>query len=218
MVESAAESTVRLLDTDGDEHHFRDALAELFAGDGTIYVVSGYFTYQGDLDVRSAIVSFLERSRDNQLVVIVGTASDQFSGRIARDLWNLDEHDQVQLYRQSRGLHAKCYLRVGPNPRCIIGSANITRVAFEYNIELNVDLSRPSTDHPDIQQFLEWVTALQASSTPVRRRDIVALVQIGGSVVNWSNKARLLPKRDVALRIVPVLVVLLVLSGFFWLI
>lgn len=213
MVELTAEPSVRLLDTDDSDIRFQEALSELFDGDGTIYLISGYFTYQGYLSIRENIVSFLERSRENELVAIVSPASDQFSARIAHDLWKLDGHGQVQLYKQSRGLHAKLYFRDGPNPRCIVGSANITQVAFRYNIELNVDMSRESTDHPDLKPFLDWITNLLESSRPLRRRDIFAPVQVGGSFVNWSNKARLLPKRDVAIRVIPVLLLVFFFSG-----
>ncbi|ELY60648.1 phospholipase D family protein [Natronolimnohabitans innermongolicus] len=210
-----AEPSVGILATDSSDRRFQDALSELFSGDGTIYLVSGYFTYQGYLSIRDDIVSFLERSRDNELIALVGPASDQFSARIAHDLWSLDEHDQVQLYKQPRGLHAKLYLRDGPNPTCIVGSGNITQVAFEYNIELNVELTRSSIEHPDLRPFHEWVEDAVAASKPLRRRDILSPVQIGSSFVNWSNKARLLPLRNVALRVVPVLLLVVFLATVF---
>ena len=147
--------------------------------------------------------------------MIVGPASDQFSSRIAYDLWSLDEHDQVHLYKQSRGLHAKLYVRDGPNPRCIIGSANITQVAFEYNVELGLEMVRDSPNHPDIRPFLEWADELVATSEPLRRRDLFGPVQIGSSFVNWSNKARLLPMRNVALRVIPILLLVFLFSGLF---
>lgn len=209
------EPTIGLLGTNDSDRRFPEALADLFAGDGTVYLVSGYFTYHGYLAIRDDIVSFLERSRDNELVAVVGPASDQFSARIAHDLWALDDHGQVHLYKQPRGLHAKLYVRDGPNPRCIVGSANITQVAFEYNIELSVELTRESSEHPDLKQFLSWADELVAASEPLRRRDVIAPVQIGSSFVNWSNKARLLPTRNVALRVLPILLLLVLLAGAF---
>lgn len=206
---------LRLLETDDDDVRFRDALIELFDGDGTVYLVSGYFTYQGYLAIRDSIEQFLERSRENQLVAIVSPASDQFSSRIALDLWNLDEHDQVTILKKSRGLHAKLYLRDGPRPKCIVGSANITQVAFKYNIELNVEFERDRVDHPDMQPFLDWVEELKETSDPLRRRDLFGPVQFGGSVINWSNKARLLPARNVALRVAPVILLIIILSSVF---
>lgn len=208
-----ADSPIRLLTTDDPDRRFQDALAELFAGDGTIYIVSGYFTYQGYRAIRSDIVAFLGRSPENELIVVVGPASDQFSARIAHDLWTLDNTDQIQLYKQPQGLHAKLYVRDGPNPRCIIGSANITQVAFKYNIELSVEITRADPQHPDIQAFLTWARDLVAASRPLRRRDIYAPVQVTSSVRNWSNKARLLPRRDVALRVLPVVLLVIIVAG-----
>ncbi|MFU8868815.1 phospholipase D family protein [Natronococcus sp.] len=215
MNEPQTEPTIDLLHSDDSDVRFREALIELFDGDGTVYLVSGYFTYQGYLAIRDAVVSFLERSRENELVAIVGPASDQFSARIARDLWALDDYGQVSLYKQPRGLHAKLYVRDGPNPICIVGSGNITQVAFEYNVELNVVLRREHSDHPDVAQFLDWVDDIVAASEPLRRRDLLAPVLIGGTLTNWTNKARLLSVRDVAIRVVPVLLLLLVLSVSF---
>lgn len=216
MTEFAAEPSIRLLDTHSSEIRFQEALSDLFAGDGTIYIVSGYFTYQGYRAIRDDIVSFLERSRENELISVVSPAADQFSPTIAHDLWYLDDHDQVRLYKQPRGLHAKIYLRDGPNPTCILGSANITQVAFKYNIEINAKITRESVDHPDLEPFLEWLLELVEASDPLRRRDLLAPFQVGGSVVNWSNKARHLPKRNVALRAIPVLLLLMLISGLFF--
>lgn len=209
------EQSLGLLDTDESDRRFKHALADMFTGDGTIYLVSGYFTYHGYLAIRENIVSFLERSRENELIIVVGPGSDQFSGRIAYDLWKLDDNDQVKLYKQPRGLHAKLYLRDGPNPECILGSGNITQVAFEYNIELNFRMQRESSEHPDIKQFIEWADDLVTSSQPLRRRDIFGPVQVGNSFVNWSNKARLLPARNVALRVLPMLLLFLSLAILF---
>ena len=215
MTEITTEPSIRLLDTDNSDLRFQKSLADLFAGDGTIYLVSGYFTYQGYLTIRPNIIDFLERSRDNELVVIVGPASDQFSPRIAHDLWSLDDHDQISLYKQPRGLHAKLYLRDGPEPKCIIGSGNITQVAFAYNVELNVELIRDDSDHPDIRPFLEWLEETIEDAAPLRRRDLLAPVLIGSSFVNWSNKAKLLPIRNVALRVLPIVLLLVLLAGLF---
>lgn len=212
------ESTVGLLGTLDDDRRVQAALGDLFAGDGTIYIISGYFTYNGYRSIRDDIVSFLERSPDNELIAVVGPASDQFSARIAHDLWDVDDNDQVRIYKQPRGLHAKLYVRDGPEPRCIVGSANITQVAFEYNIELGVEMTRADSDHPDLEPFLEWADRLVARSEPLRRRDIIGPVQVGSSVANWSNKARLLPARNVALRMTPVILLAILVAVVFYLI
>lgn len=212
-MERADQSSVQLLETDSSDIRFQEALAELFAENGTVYIVSGYFTYQGYRAIRDDIVSFLERSRENKLVAVVSPASDQFSPRIAHDLWSLDDDDQVKLYKQPQGLHAKLYIRDGPSPMCLLGSANITQVAFKYNIELNVKIARESIDHPDLKPLLDWMLELIETSDELRRRDLLPPVQIGGSVINWSNKARHLPKRNVVLRVVPALLVLVLFSA-----
>lgn len=212
---TTTEAGLRLLGTNDGDRRVEDALSDLFAGDGTVYVVSGYFTYHGYLAIRDDVVNFLERSPDNELVVVVGPASDQFSPRIARDLWSLGAGDRVRIYKRPRGLHAKLYVRDGPEPRCIVGSANITQVAFRYNIELGVEMTREDADHPDVAQFLEWVEELVADAEPLRRRDLLAPVQVGTSLVNWSNKARLLPARHVALKVTPVLVLVGLLAVLF---
>lgn len=215
MSETIPEPGIRLLGTHDAERRVQEALTDLFSGDGTIYLVSGYFTYQGYRAIRDDIVSFLRRSSANELIAIVSPASDQFSARIAMDLWDLDQGDQVQIYKQPRGLHAKLYIRDGPAPRCIVGSANITQVAFEYNIELGLEMVRDSPSHPDLQPFFDWLDEIVSKSRPLRRRDIFGPLQVGSSLINWSNKARLLPVRNVALRIVPVLFLLLLFSSIF---
>ena len=202
-----------LIATDSSDLRFQQKLSELFDGDGTIYLVSGYFTHQGYLSIRDDIRSFLERSRENTLLVVVGPSSDQFSPRIATDLWSLDEDDQVHIYKQPRGLHAKLYLRDGPDPRCIIGSANITQVAFAYNIELNIELRGGVDDTSTLSPFRDWVEELIEQSERLRRRDILPPVLIVGSVINWSNKARILPVRNVVLRAIPLLFILLLFTA-----
>jgi hypothetical protein len=215
MSRNDAETGLRLLDTDSSEVSFKEALSGLFDGDGTVYLVSGYFTYQGYDAIRDDIASFLERSEDNELIVVVSPASDQFSPRIANDLWGMDDDDQVRIYKQPRGLHAKLYIRDGPNPTCILGSANITQIAFKYNTEINVQITRDDIEHPDLKQFRDWMVELVESSEPLRRRDLFAPLQVTGSVANWSNKARYLPKRNVALRAVPVILFIILSYGVF---
>ncbi|MGM0606205.1 MAG: phospholipase D-like domain-containing protein [Halobacteriota archaeon] len=210
MVETG--STIDLLGTLVTDRSAQQALADLLAGDGIVYVVSGYFTYHGYRSIREDVVSFLDRSRENELVVIIGPASDQFSARIARDLWRLDADGQVHLYKYPRGLHAKLYLRDGPNPRFILGSANITRVAFEYNVELGMQVTADSREAPEVEPFIEWAETLRTQATSLRRRDVVPIVQVGNAVANWTNKAKLLPARNVAVRVTPVLVLIVLLA------
>ncbi|MFW5984542.1 MAG: NgoFVII family restriction endonuclease, partial [Halobacteria archaeon] len=71
MNRNDGETGLRLLDTNSSEVRFKEALSRLFDGDGTIYLVSGYFTYQGYDAICDDIESFLERSEDNELIVVV---------------------------------------------------------------------------------------------------------------------------------------------------
>lgn len=207
---SDSRRTYEILDTDTTEPRFKQALSDLFDGDGTIYLVSGYFTKQGYLSLKEEIESFLDRSPDNTLKVVVGSTSDQLSPGIARDLWRMDDRGQVEIYKRPKGLHAKLYLRMGPEPECILGSANITRVAFEYNTELSLRLDGGS-DH-DLEPLQDWVDALIQDSEKLRARDVSAPALVIGSALNWSNKARLLPVSHVALRATPILLLLSLLG------
>lgn len=96
---------------------------------------------------------------------------------------------------------------------CIVGSANVTQVALSDNTELSLVFTGDSIEHPDIDQFRSWAIETLAACEPLRRRDLVAPVQLGSSLVNWSNKARLLPRRYVALRLAPILLLVAVVAG-----
>ena len=198
-----------LLGSGPDHRRITDALHDLFAGDGTIYLVVGFFTYNGYRAIREDIIAFLERSSENRLTVVVGPASDQFSPKIAQDLWGLDAAEQVDIYKYVRGLHAKLYLRDGPHPRLILGSANLTQVGFRYNLELGVEIVGADTTDHSIQPFLEWVRDLVERSEPIRRVDLLFPMPMLHSTINWTNKARLLPPRYVAKRLAPLFVLLL---------
>ncbi len=202
----------RLLRSDTEERRCREALSRLFAGNGTIYLVVGFFTYNGYRAFREELIAFLEREPDNELYIVVGPGSDQFSPRIARDLWSLDVVDRIHLYTYRRGLHAKLYLRDGPEPMVIHTSANLTQVGFHYNVELGIELWGVDTDHPQIQPFIAWVDDLIERSQPLRKRDLLWVLQLWNSLINWTNKARLLPRRHIAKRVTPLLLLLVIVA------
>ena len=193
-----------------------EQIRRLFESDGTIYLVTGFFTYNAYHTLRPEIEDFLSRSPENELVVVVGPAADQFSSTIARDLRTLDDGEQVHLYKYPDGfLHAKLYLRIGPNPAVVVGSANLTQVAFEQNLELSASLEC-DRDGEHVEPFHEWVEALLEHCEPVRRRDLVKPVMLARTVVNWINKGKLLPSRAVlGHRMVHVLVLLVLLQVLF---
>ena len=203
--------TVQLLPSSPDSRGIRAAIHDLFAEDGTVYLVVGFFTYNGFHEIKDEIATFLERSPENNLYVVVGPSSDQFSSRIARELWSMSDMDQVHVLKYSRGLHAKLYLRDGPNPHVILGSANLTRVAYRYNLELGIELAGPE-DHEAIESFIDWAEWLVAEAQPMTRADLLFPVQLMNAVINWSNKARLLPPRHIAKRVTPIIVLMILVT------
>ena len=206
------EPTYRLIQSDPSGRQVRDALADLFAGDGTIYLIVGFFTYNGYRAFRDDVISFLERSADNELKIVAGPSSDQFSPKIASDLSSIDTNDQVEIYKYRRGLHAKLYLREGSDPMLILGSANLTQVGFRYNLELGIEISGGDPNHPHIAPFIEWAEELVETAAPMTRRDLLTPVQIWNSAVNWTNKGRLLPAPYIAKRLVPILMLMIIVA------
>lgn len=176
-----------------------NAVRQLFEEDGTVYLVTGFFTATAYYELRDDVVSFLDRSPDNELVLVVGTGADQFSPIVARDLWSIDDHGQVRIYRYPHGfLHAKLYARTGPPPTAIVGSANLTRVAFEQNLEMSAVVRGDSSDDPRIRPYLDWIEDLLAVCEPLRRRDLFAPLRYATTLRNWANKGRLISRRHAA--------------------
>ncbi len=209
---------VHLLGSGSSSRTVTDALRDLLAEDGSVYIVVGFFTYNGFRVLRSEFRSFLDRSPDNTLVFIVGPASDQFSPRIARDLWAWDTAGEVKVRKQPKGLHAKLYLRTGETSHMILGSANLTRVAFEYNVELGIELRASTPSHPRIDPYVEWVEDLALAAPLLDSRDLRFPLPVYSSVVNWTNKAKLLPRQYVLRRITPYAALLVVVAVVFRLI
>ncbi|ARS91782.1 phospholipase D family protein [Natrarchaeobaculum aegyptiacum] len=175
-----------------------DQIRRLFAEDGTIYLVTGFFTYNAYHALRSEIEDFLSRNRDNELVIVVGPAADQFSPTIARELRSVDDGDQVHLYKYPNGfLHAKLYVRTGENPAVVIGSANLTQVAFRQNLELSAYVECDGPEDERLTVFLEWIDDLLEVCEPIRRRDLFKPIMMSKTLVNWANKGKLLPSRAV---------------------
>lgn len=197
----------KLVDTQPGEHGFKDAIRDLFDGDGTVYLVTGFFTENAYRLFRDDIVAFLERSPDNALVVIANPSMDQFSAGVIRDLRRLNVPGEVTLLKYPYGfLHAKLYLRDGPEPMAVMGSANLTRGSFDYNLELGVTVRGESDD---IEPFRAWLDELVELSVPIRRRDQFLPMRLGATIVNWGNKGRLLPARQVFTRLTPILLVII---------
>ncbi|ELZ01585.1 hypothetical protein C482_06022 [Natrialba chahannaoensis JCM 10990] len=191
-------SNIELVNNRWGDRNVEEQVTRLFEDDGTIYLVTGFFTYNAYRAMRPDIVAFLEREPTNELVIVVGAAADQFSATIARDLRDLDENEQVTLYNYPDGfLHAKLYLREGENPAVIVGSANLTQVAFEQNLELSAYVEGESMTDGRIEPFRAWIDDLLAVCDPIRRRDLFKPVMMAKTAVNWFNKGTLLPTRAV---------------------
>lgn len=148
----------RLIDTLGRDSEVEEAIRALFAGNGTVYLVTGFFTGNAYRTIRDDIEAFLERSPENELVVLANLAADQISKWVIHDLRRLGDGTRLRMVKYPYGfLHTKVYVRDGPEPMAIIGSANLTRGAFEYNLELGLVLEGDGPDDPDVARFVEWV-------------------------------------------------------------
>lgn len=208
----------QLVDTRPDGPALEAAVRDLFAGDGTIYLVTGFFTEAAYGDLRREIERFLDRSPSNHLEVLVTPSADQIAKAIVRDL-RADFEDQVGLWTYpGRFVHAKLYLRDGPEPVAIIGSANLTRGAFRYNLEVALVVEGDGPDDPAVTPYRDWVTSVLADARPLARRDLATPVRVARMVRNWTAKGRLIPPDQLAGRLRPVAVGLLGALALAWLI
>src|SRR6056297_2495921 len=135
-----------------------EAVRRLFDGNGTVYLATGYLTWSGYLTIRDQLQSFLARSADNRVVIVVSTGADQFSRLVATALWDLDFDDRVQLLTYRDGfVHPKLYLRDGDDPAFVMGSANLTWDGLGGNLELAWYYG---PDEPDaiFRSHLGWMT------------------------------------------------------------
>lgn len=199
-------SSWKVVDTRPGEHLVEHSIRSLFDGDGTIYLITGFFTENAYRSLRDDIIDFLKRRADNTLVVVANPTADQFSKSVATDLRSLDAPGSVRLLQYPRSfLHAKLYLRDGPDPMVILGSANLTRGAFAYNLEVGLVIEGDGPDDPEVRPFLDWTEELVAESTPISRRDLFFPVRVVNSVINWLNKGRLIPARFAATKAAPLM-------------
>jgi len=186
-----------------------DIFHRLFAGEGTIYLITGFFTATAYNMLRDDIIAFLERDPDNELVVLVSPAADQISTKVIHDLQKLESSGQIRLRSYpDRFLHAKLYIRDGPEPLAILGSPNLTKVAFEYNLELAFVVEGDGPDDPAIARLVAWAEEFVDACDAVRARDTFTPIRVGHSIRHWSNKARLLPARHVVSRLTPIIILI----------
>jgi phosphatidylserine/phosphatidylglycerophosphate/cardiolipin synthase-like enzyme len=169
-----------------------DAVTRLFEADGTVYLTTGYFTWSGYLTLRDSLLSFLARSPDNEVYVVVATGADQFSRLVAHALWDLDVDDRVRLLTYRDGfIHPKLYLRDGPDPALVTGSANLTWDGLGKNLELAWYYAPDERVDPVFQTHLAWVEAFIAECEPVTTDDLRRTARLRRTVDTWLSKGRL---------------------------
>lgn len=97
----------------------------------------------------------------------------------------------------------------------LIGSANLTLVAFEQNLEMGLVLYDESRHSAELDAIFDWVDELLAISEPVRPRNVLFPIQLARTAVNWVNKGRLVPLSQ-KVRRMPVRVAIFIVF-FIWL-
>jgi hypothetical protein len=169
-----------------------EAVLRLFEADGTVYLATGYLTWSGYLTIRDALVDFLSRSPENEVYVVVSTGADQFSRLVARAIWDLDVDGRCRLLTYRDGfIHPKLYLRDGPDPAFIMGSANLTWDGLGKNLELAWYYSPDDRDDPIFQSHLEWVVAFVSECEPVTEADLTRRVRLQRTADTWLSKGRI---------------------------
>ena len=169
-----------------------DAVTRLFEADGTVYLTTGYFTWSGYLTLRDALLSFLARSPENEVYVVVATGADQFSRLVAHALWELDADDRVQLLTYRDGfIHPKLYLRDGPAPALVTGSANLTWDGLGKNLELVWYYAPDDRADPIFQTYCAWVEAFVDECDPVTAADLTRAARLRRTADTWLSKGRL---------------------------
>lgn len=203
-----------VVDTRPGTHLVEHSIRSLFEGDGTIYLVTGFFTETAYRSLRPEISGFLERRPDNELVVMANPTADQFSKAIVTELTNGDYTGSVRLLKYpDTFLHAKLYARDGPEPMAILSSANLTRGALEYNLELGIVVEADDPDDPAVRSLIGWAEELADESVPITDRDLFFPRRLLMSVTNWVNKGRLIPPGHIAGKLAPVAALVLVVVG-----
>lgn len=169
-----------------------EAVLKIFEEDGTVYLATGYFTWSGYLTVRDAIVSFLNRNRDNEVYVVVSTGADQFSRLVATALWKLDVDDRLHLLTYRDGfIHPKLYLRAGERPALVTGSANLTWDGLGKNLELAWYYAPDEPTDDIFQTHLAWVTAFLVDCDPITPADLRWRARLEKTTDTWLSKGRI---------------------------
>lgn len=169
-----------------------EAVLRLFEGDGTVYLATGYLTWSGYLAIEDALRTFLARSRENRVYVVVSASADQFSRLVARAIWELDVDDRCRLLTYRDGfIHPKLYLRDGPDPALVMGSANLTWDGLGRNLELVWYYRPDDPDDPIFRSHLDWMTRFVAACEPITEADLTRRVRLRRMTDNWLSKGRI---------------------------
>lgn len=169
-----------------------EAVIRLFEEDGTIYLATGYLTWSGYLTIRDPLQTFLARSPDNRVVIVVSTGADQFSRLVANALWDLDVDGRIQLLTYRDGfIHPKLYLRDGDHPAFVMGSANLTWDGLGKNLELACYYAPDGPDDSIFRDYLEWLLAFVSRSVPITDADLSRSVRLRRTIDTWSSKGRI---------------------------
>ncbi|MFC7133069.1 MULTISPECIES: phospholipase D-like domain-containing protein [Salinibaculum] len=181
-----------LFDNRLTERLVADAVSRLFEADGTVYLATGYLTWSGYLALRDPLTEFLYRNPENRLVVVVSTGADQFSRLVANALWEHEQADRIRLLTYRDGfIHPKLYLRDGPEPALVMGSANLTWDGLGKNLELAFYYAPDDSDDRIYQDYLRWMVAFVGESTPVTARDLSRRVRLRRTLDTWGSKGRI---------------------------
>jgi len=163
-----------LIDNIFTEREIERAMQDLFAEDGTVYIIAGYFSLSGYKLIKESISDFLERKKDNEIYIVVGTDPNQFSATIAHDLWDMDKgRDQINLLKYDENfVHTKHYVRENENPAIILGSANFTLEGFQQHLELVSYYEAEGSGDSIAQQHIEWFESLIEECECVTEEDL----------------------------------------------
>lgn len=162
-----------LIDNVFTELKVMDAVQDIFAEDGIVYLIAGYFSFSGYNTMKSSINDFLSRNNANKIIIIIGTEPNQFSATIAYDLWEMSNGENVNLMKyENHFLHTKHYVRESAKPVIIIGSANFTYEGLRENLELVSYYKANSLEDSIAIQHINWFKLLISKCKMVTVSDL----------------------------------------------
>lgn len=162
-----------LIDNVFTELKVKDAVQDIFAEDGIVYLIAGYFSFSGYNTMKSSIKDFLTRNNKNKIIIIIGTEPNQFSATIAYDLWEMSNGENVNLLKyENHFLHTKHYVRESAKPVIIIGSANFTHEGLKENLELVSYYKANSLEDSIAIQHINWFKMLISKCEVVSDSDL----------------------------------------------